>query len=516
MDSKDVFCTREDALKRLEAWLSSNEQALKLAFGPRAQQLEEPFSTAFEPATGLPLVRYRDTSMEELDVIVTEANRAQQRWMEFSPSDRANILHKVAELVREEASWLAEMETLDTGKPLWETQADVAACADSIDLFADLIPSISRTDAPEPPNPESYHYTRREPYGVCAGIGTWNSPFQTAVWKSAPALGAGNAMVFKPSPLTPVTVVRLSELYTKGGCPEHLFSVVLGGTGVGRALVSHSKITKVSFTGNAEGGRLILGATAKKLIPGTIELGGKSALIIMPDGDIDEAVKGALVGGFHTQTMASSNAARVYVHRSISPVFQKKLLDAVHRIEVGDPFSPHSSMGAVISAEHLRKMKSFIHSSILEGANLLCGGDVPSFPAESLLHGGNFIRPSILTNCHDEMTAVKEEISGPLLTLLRFETEEEVIRRLNLLFDGLGLTGSVFSKNLATATRIASKLKCSSVYVNSFNTYPPGIPFGGYEKSSRGRENAIDTLIAYTQTKTVYLRAGQLSYPFLT
>ncbi|TPP64638.1 Betaine aldehyde dehydrogenase [Fasciola gigantica] len=513
---------RMTALRRLRDWISSNDSPLKPAFGDNASDVSNVFATTHEPATGLSLVYFRQTSTKELDNIVSYAARAQQTWCCLSPLERSKdgshfsfdhqLLHTVASLVRDEAKWLAELEVLDTGKPLWEAKADIDACADSIDLFAGFIPSLSGSHVTVPPNPSSFYYTRREPFGVCAGIGAWNFPFQMAVWKSAPALAAGNALVFKPSPFTPLTAMRLAELFTKAGCPDHLFSVVLGGSDVGQALVRHEGISKVSFTGSVAGGQAVLSMAALRIIPCTVELGGKSALIIMPDADLDEAVKGTLMANFYTQGQVCSNAARVFVHSSIFDAFTAKLMESIKRLQVGDPFLPDTSMGALITPEHLQKVLDYISGAVAEGATQLYGGTRPEFPEGSYLAQGNFLLPCILSNCNDQMKVVREEIFGPVITLLHFDDEDEVIRRAN--HSKLGLAGGVFTKDLATAHRIAAQLQCGSVYVNSFNYYPPGIPFGGYKQSGFGRENSFDSVLAHTQLKAVYVEGGKLPEPF--
>ncbi|OON15922.1 betaine-aldehyde dehydrogenase domain protein, partial [Opisthorchis viverrini] len=260
------------------------------------------------------------------------------------------------------------------------------------------------------------------------------------------------------------------------------------------------------------GGRAVLSSAAHRIIPGTVELGGKSALIIMPDADLDEAVKGTLMANFYSQGQVCSNAARVYVHKTILKEFQAKLLSAVDSLRVGDPFCPSTSMGAMITAEHKEKVQKYIQSAIAEGATLLTDDKPAMFPPDSPLISGHFLRPCVLTNCRDDMTAVKEEIFGPVLTLLTFESEDEVIQRVNN--SELGLAGGVFTQNLSTAHRIAALLECGSVYVNSYNVYPPGIPFGGYKQSGFGRENSLDTLHSYTQLKAVYVEGGKLPHPF--
>ncbi|TGZ68589.1 hypothetical protein CRM22_004193 [Opisthorchis felineus] len=500
---------RSSALHRLRQWLESSKVRLRPA--ETGQNFGSNFVSS-DPATGMALVYFQETTTDELNGIILSAKSAQRRWSSVTPLERSKVLHKVAALVRSEAEWLAELEVLDTGKPIWEARADVDACADSIDLFAGFIPTLSGSHVPVPPSPGSFYYTRREPFGVCAGIGAWNFPFQMAVWKSAPALAAGNAMVFKPSPLTPLTASRLVELYVKGGCPENLFSVVLGGNEAGQTLVNHPFVAKISFTGSVAGGRAVLSTAAHRIIPGTVELGGKSALIIMPDADLDEAVKGTLMANFYSQGQVCSNAARVYVHKTILKEFQAKLLSAVESLRVGDPFCPSTSMGAMITAEHKEKVQKYIQSAIAEGATLLTDDRPAMFPPNSPLISGHFLRPCVLTDCRDDMTAVKEEIFGPVLTLLSFESEDEVIQRVNN--SELGLAGGVFTQNLSAAHRIAALLECGSVYVNSYNVYPPGIPFGGYKQSGFGRENSMDTLHSYTQLKAVYVEGGKLPHPF--
>ncbi|CAH8574916.1 unnamed protein product [Dicrocoelium dendriticum] len=503
---------RTNAIKRLHEWLSISK------FLP-IQRVDPACATSThlqscDPATCQPLVQFKETCNGDLDKIIEEASRAQKAWCMQPPLERAKILHKLAELIRSESEWLAELETLDTGKPLWESLNDINACADVVTMFAGFLPTLNGTHSPVPPNPASFYYTRREPFGVCAGIGAWNFPFQMAVWKSAPAVAAGNAFIFKPSPLTPLTAVRLTELYTKAGCPNCLFSVVLGGSNVGQALINNPNISKVSFTGSVVGGKSVLSSSAHRIVPATIELGGNSALIIMPDSDLDEAVKGALMANYFTQGQVCSNANRVFVHKSIAKAFQEKLIPAVRNIRVGDPFDPATSMGALISPEHTKKVQGYIHSAISEGGMVLIGGTQPTFPPDCELDPTNFLTPCVVANCHDDMLAVKEEIFGPVMTLLEFQDEEEVIQRANN--SPFGLAGGVFTRDLRTAHRIAAELQCGTVYVNTYNAYPPGIPFGGYKQSGYGRENSLDTLLSYTQLKSIYVEGGSLPNPFPT
>ncbi|CAH8465774.1 unnamed protein product [Schistosoma bovis] len=511
MNSESFQECRKQAIEKLHKWLIHSQLPLKFAAADTKDPSCNYDYTSYDPSTWLPLVHYKQTTYSQLDEMAINACKAQKQWIDLPLLERAKILRKVGDLVRAETNWLAELETLDTGKPLWEARADIEACADSFELFAGFIPSFVGTHSPVPPNPGSFYYTRREPFGLCAGIGAWNFPFQMAVWKSVPALAAGNSFIFKPSPLTPLTAIRLHELYKLAGCPENLYQVVLGGVEIGQALVNHALVRKVSFTGSVAGGRSVLQCAAERIVPSTLELGGKSPLIIMSDANLDEAVKGTLMANFYTQGQVCSNAARVFVHRSIAASFTQKLIESVKQILVGDPFNPKVSMGALISPEHRQKVHNYIKSAISEGATLLYGGEKIKFKVSNL-NSDNFITPCILTNCHDNMKVVKEEIFGPVITLLEFDTEEEVVRRSN--DSEFGLAGGVFTQNLATAHRIASQLQCGSIYINSYNVYPPGIPFGGYKLSGFGRENSFDTLMAYSQLKSIYVEGGSLPYPF--
>ncbi|CAH8829350.1 unnamed protein product [Trichobilharzia szidati] len=501
------------AIERLHNWLSNNDLPLKSNCKSTSDECFTYEYTCYDPSTQKPLVRYNATTSSQLDEMAVNACKAQKQWVDLPLLERAKRLRKVGDLIRNEAGWLSELETLDTAKPLWEARADIEACADSFELFAGFIPNFTGVHVPVPPNPGSFYYTRREPFGLCAGIGAWNFPFQMAVWKSVPALAAGNAFIFKPSSLTPLTAVRLYELYKMAGCPENLFQIVLGGAELGQTLINHPLVSKVSFTGSTAAGRCILQATANRIVPSTVELGGKSPLIIMPDADLDEAVKGALMANFYSQGQVCSNAARVFVHQSIMASFTEKLEASVKNMLVGDPFDPCTATGALISPQHRESVCNYIQSAVSEGASLLIGGEKPKFDGDNNdLNGGNYLTPCILTNCHDDMKAVKEEIFGPVLTLLSFDTEDEVIERSNK--SEFGLAGGVFTQNLTTAHRIASQLQCGSVYINSFNVYPPGIPFGGYKASGFGRENSFDTLLAYSQLKSVYVEGGSLPDPF--
>ncbi|KAM6922091.1 4-trimethylaminobutyraldehyde dehydrogenase [Xenentodon cancila] len=353
----------------------------------------------------------------------------------------------------------------------------------------------------------AFAYTRREPLGVCVGIGAWNYPFQIASWKSAPALACGNAMVFKPSPMTPVTAVILAEIYKEAGAPDGLFCVVQGGAETGSLLCYHPKVAKVSFTGSVPTGKKVMEMSAKGVKPVTLELGGKSPLIIFNDCDLENAVKGALMANFLSQGEVCCNGTRVFVQRSIMPQFLEKVVKRTKAILVGDPLLESTRMGALISKPHLEKVLGFVSQAKKEGARVLCGGE-PFIPSNSQLKEGYFMSPCVLDNCRDDMTCVKEEIFGPVMCVLPFDTEEEVIGRANN--TSFGLASGVFTRDISRAHRVAENLEAGTCFINNYNTSPVEVPFGGYKMSGFGRENGQVTVEYYSQLKTVVVEMGDV------
>ncbi|XP_061406607.1 4-trimethylaminobutyraldehyde dehydrogenase isoform X1 [Lethenteron reissneri] len=459
------------------------------------------------PATGGLLCRGQASGAMDVQAAVKDAREAfEGSWRGLSGSERSQFLLRASAIIKERREELAVMEVKDTGKPVYEARMDVDSGWQCLEYFAGLAPTIAGQHIQLPGG--SFMYSRREPLGVCVGIGAWNFPFQIACWKSAPALACGNAMVFKPSPLTPLTAVALAEIYTEAGLPPGLFNIVQGDGETGQLLCSHNDVAKVSCTGSVGTGVKVLQQTAPRIKPVTLELGGKSPLIVFSDCDLDNAVKAALMGNFLSQGQVCSNATRVFVQRSVCERFLERLLDRVNAIRIGDPQQDGTTMGALISQSHLDRVLGYVQRAVQEGAKLVCGGKkyVPEDPS---LKGGFFMTPCVLAECRDDMQAVREEIFGPVMAVLAFDTEEEVLQRANA--TDFGLAAGVFTKDLTRAHRVIAALQAGSCYINNYNVVLMEMPFGGYKMSGFGRENGMATVDYYTQLKTVYVEMGDVT-----
>ena len=356
----------------------------------------------------------------------------------------------------------------------------------------------------------AFAYTRREPLGVCAGIGAWNYPIQIACWKSAPALAAGNAMVFKPSELTPLTAMELAAVYTEAGVPDGVFDVVHGDGRVGAALAQHPGIAKISLTGSVPTGKRVMAASAETLKAVTLELGGKSPLVIFEDADLDHAVSGALLANFSTQGEICSNGTRVFVHRDVHDRFVDALRTRTEKLTIGDPLDPATDVGALISEAHMQKVLGYIDAGIGAGARLVCGGRRAT--GTEVLDRGWFVEPTVFTGCTDDMTIVREEIFGPVMAVLPFATEPEAIERANA--TEYGLAAGLFTRDLARGHRVAAALEAGIVWVNTYNLTPIEVPFGGSKHSGIGRENSLAAMEHFTQRKTVYVETGGVDAPY--
>jgi betaine-aldehyde dehydrogenase len=429
-------------------------------------------------------------------------------WSKFTAVERSRILLKATALLREHNDELATGEVLDTGKPLQEASVvDVVTGADSIEFFAGLAPSI---EGNQQQVGDDFYYTRREPLGICAGIGAWNYPLQIACWKAAPALACGNVMIFKPSEETPRGAMRLAEIFTLAGIPDGVFNVVQGDGRVGSWLTNHQDIAKVSFTGEVGTGKKVMAAAASSLKEVTMELGGKSPLIIFDDADIENAVSAAMLGNFYTQGEVCTNGTRVFVQKNIYPRFIKRLVERTEQnIVCGDPMNVETNFGALISKTHQQKVLNYIEIGKKEGATLLTGGKALQ-PKNA--PDGFFVAPTIFTDCTDEMTLTKEEIFGPVMSVLTFSDEDEVIRRAN--DTRLGLAAGVFTQDITRAHRVIHQMQAGICWINAFGASPAEMPVGGYKMSGIGRENGSETLKAYTQIKAVYVGMQSLESPF--
>ncbi|AAZ26844.1 betaine-aldehyde dehydrogenase [Colwellia psychrerythraea] len=460
------------------------------------------------PATGKVIYQVEVADGKIKQEAITSAQSGFATWSAMSAIQRSRILLKAVALLRERNDELAEIEVLDTGKPWQEASVvDVESGADSIEFFAGLAPGI---EGNQQQVDGDFYYTRREALGICAGIGAWNYPLQIACWKAAPALACGNSMIFKPSEETPLGALKLAEIFTEAGIPDGVFNVVQGAGEVGSWLSHHPDIAKVSFTGEVGTGKKVMAGAATTLKDVTMELGGKSPLIIFDDADIDNAVSAAMLGNFYTQGEVCTNGTRVFVQESAYPKFIEKLLQRTRQnIIVGDPMDPETNFGALISKKHFDLVSDYIKVGIKEGATLLHGGT--SLQPDNAPNG-YFIAPTIFTDCTDGMTICREEIFGPVMSVLIFIDEDEVVARANA--TDYGLAAAVFTQDINCAHRVIHKMEAGICWINSFGASPAQMPVGGYKQSGIGRENGLVTLNHYTQIKSVYVGLQPLDSPF--
>jgi len=460
------------------------------------------------PATGALLAEIQADGPLQIEAAVAKAKIAQKKWAALSGAERGRILQRAVRLLRERNDELAMLETLNTGKPIQETRAvDVLSGAECLEYYAGLAASIAGEHLDL--GPAAFGYTRREPLGVVAGIGAWNYPLQIACWKSAPALACGNAMLFKPAELTPLTAVKLAEIYREAGVPEGIFQVVQGEAATGRLLTRHPAIRKISLTGEVGTGKAVMADAAASLKQVTLELGGKSPLIVFDDAKLENAVAGALLGNFYSAGEVCSNGTRVFVHRKVRSAFVERLRERVAAMRVGDPMDPATQVGALISAAHMERVLGFIARGRAQGARLITGG---TRLTSGDLANGFFVAPTVFDACHDDMDIVRQEIFGPVMSVLEFETEDEVIERANA--TEFGLAAGVFTNDLSRAHRVIARLEAGTCWINHYNITPVELPFGGVKMSGLGRENGRAAIEHYTQLKSVYVALGDIDAPY--
>jgi betaine-aldehyde dehydrogenase len=444
----------------------------------------------------------------EVNAAVRAAQSGQAQWAAVTGAERARVLRRAAHLLRLRNQQLAELETRDTGKPIQETLVvDVISGADCLEYFASLAQSLSGEHVDL--GSQAFGYTRREPLGVVAGIGAWNYPLQIACWKAAPALACGNAMIFKPAELTPLSAVKLEEIFLEAGLPAGVFQVVQGFAETGRLLTRHPDIRKVSLTGEVGTGKAVMSDSAQTLKNVTLELGGKSPLIVFDDAKLDNAVSGALLGNFYSSGQVCSNATRVFVHSKVKAAFLERLLKRVAAMRIGDPMDPATQVGALVSEQHMQKVLGYIARGRAEGARLLIGGNRVT---SGNLAKGYFVAPTVFDECRDDMAIVREEIFGPVMSVLEFDDEAEVIARANA--TEFGLAAGVFTNDLTRAHRVIAKLEAGTCWINHYNITPIELPFGGVKMSGIGRENGRAAIEHYTRLKSVYVAMGDVEAPY--
>ncbi|MGB0534558.1 MAG: betaine-aldehyde dehydrogenase, partial [Paracoccaceae bacterium] len=424
-------------------------------------------------------------------------------WAARSGTERGRVLRRAADLIRARNRELSVLETHDTGKPLSETlYADATSGADALEYFGGLAGNVTGEHIQLG---EDWVYTRREALGICLGIGAWNYPTQIACWKAAPALACGNAMIFKPSETTPLCALKIAEILSEAGLPDGVFNVVQGQGDVGAALLQDPRINKVSLTGSVATGRKVYQSAAADLKQVTLELGGKSPLIIFEDADLDNAVGGAILANFYSSGQICSNGTRVFVHKAIKEAFLDRLSARLDQAVIGDPLDETTNFGPLVSDRQMQIVQGFIAQGISEGARLVCGG-------QRLERPGYYLAPTVFANVSDEMTIAREEIFGPVLSVLDFDDEGDVVARANN--TEYGLSAGVFTRDISRAHRVIGKLQAGSCFINSYNDAPVEAPFGGMKLSGIGRENSKNAIEHYSQLKSVYVRMGDVDAPF--
>ncbi|WP_102108791.1 betaine-aldehyde dehydrogenase [Oceaniglobus roseus] len=454
-------------------------------------------------ATGEVIARLHAATPAIVEQALASATRAKAEWAAMTGTQRGRILRRAADILRERNHDLSVLETLDTGKPYSETSvADATSGADALEYFGGLAGSLTGEHIQLG---DDWVYTIREPLGLCVGIGAWNYPTQIACWKGAPALACGNTMVFKPSETTPLSALKVAEILTEAGAPSGVYNVVQGMGDVGAALVSDPRVAKVSLTGSVPTGRKIYAAAAADMKHVTMELGGKSPLVIFADADIEDAVSGAILGNFYSTGQVCSNGTRVFVERTIREAFVARLVERLKGVVMGDPLDPATTYGPMVSERQLKIVEGFIAKGIEEGATLAHGGKRVDRP-------GFFLEPTVFTAVTDSMTIATDEIFGPVLSVLDFDTEDEVLARAN--DTPFGLAAGVFTKDLARAHRMVKGFEAGTCYINSYNLAPVEAPFGGMKLSGVGRENSKLAINHYSQMKSVYVGMGPVEAPF--
>ena len=450
------------------------------------------------PATGEVIAKVSCASTEMLDEAVAKASEAQKLWAAQSIQERGQIMIRAAHALRDANDELSRLEVQDVGKVYAEAASgDVPSGPDALEYFGAAIMTYTGVQHQWP---GAIGYSRRVPLGVCAGIGAWNYPAQIALWKSAPALAMGNAFILKPSEMTPLVSMRIAAIMEDAGLPKGLMNIIHGDYRMGQAICAHPGIAKVSLTGGVDTGRIIMKQSADTLKRVTLELGGKAPLIICADADFDKAVELAMAANFYTAGEVCSNATRVFVHRSIAKELIARMVKKTAALKVGDPMADDVDIGALISEDHLGKVMGMIAKGLEEGAKCAVGGQRVRPQG---FENGYFVEPTILTECQDDMTVVRDEIFGPVMSVLVFDDEDEVISRANATPYGLG--AGLVTRDLARAHRMADRLDAGNVWVNTYNLIPPDLPFGGVKGSGFGRESSLFALEGYSDVKATYI-----------
>ena len=456
------------------------------------------------PATGEVIARLHSATPEIVEKALNSAKSAQAAWAALSGTERGRVLRRAADIMRDRNRDLSIIETHDTGKPLQETLvADATSGADALEYFGGLAASLTGEHIPLADG--DFVYTVREALGVCVGIGAWNYPTQIACWKGAPALACGNTMIFKPSETTPLSALQVAEILIEAGAPKGVYNVVQGYGDVGASLVTDPRVAKVSLTGSVPTGRKVYAAAADGMKHVTMELGGKSPMIVFDDADIENAVSGAILGNFYSSGQVCSNGTRVFVQKGIKEAFLKRLSERLATAKIGDPMDEEVNFGPMVSENQMNIALGYVEKGRAEGARLIYGG-------ERVEGDGFYMQPTVFADVKDDMTIAREEIFGPVMSVLDFDTEEEVLARAN--DTEFGLAAGVFTNDLTRAHRIVAGFEAGTCYINTYNLAPVEAPFGGSKMSGVGRENSKLAINHFSEMKTVYVSMNDVEAPY--
>ncbi|HZO72190.1 MAG TPA: aldehyde dehydrogenase family protein [Ktedonobacteraceae bacterium] len=479
------------------------QQPVKMLIG--GQWVEAASGKTFEtynPSTGEVLARVAEGDAEDINRAVAAARKAFESgpWPKLTPAQRGRLLWKLSDLIEQHAEELAQLETLDNGKPIkYSKAADIPLTVEHFRYFAGWATKLEGNTIPVS-IPNMFTYTLREPVGVVGQIIPWNFPIQMAAWKLAPALACGNTVILKPAEQTPLSALRLGELILEAGFPEGVVNIVPGfGETAGAALSAHPDVDKIAFTGSTEVGKKILQASVGNLKRVTLELGGKSPNIIFPDADLKYAIRGAITAIFFNQGQVCTAGSRMFVHKSVYDQVVDGLSNMAKGMKIGHGIDPSTDLGPLVSQEQLERVTGYIETGKREGARTATGGA----RAEGEHLTGYFVQPTVFDDVKDEMTIAREEIFGPVVVALPFEDIEEVAARANKSI--YGLAAGVWTSDVKKVHRMASALKAGVVWANTYNQFDAAAPFGGYKQSGYGREMGHAVLDAYTQTKTVWV-----------